>query len=108
MKGTLENVKVGDKLIVHAQFFQEVEVVERTTATLVITKYHRFNKKSGKSLSSDTWNYVWASVGSDEEIEKIQQEAYRRNLISKCKSIEFNNLSHFQLEAIIKIANNHG
>lgn len=76
MSGKLENVKVGDKLIVHAQFFKEVEVVERTTATLVITKYHRFN--------------------------------YRRNLISKCKSIEFNKLSDFQLEAIIKIANNHG
>ncbi len=108
MSRKLENVKVGDKLIVHTYFCESIEVVERTTATLIITKFHRFNKKSGQSLGSSKWNCVWASVGSDEEIEKIQQEAYRRNLISKCKSIESNNLSDFQLEAIIKIANNHG
>ena len=73
MKKELSNVKPGDKLIVNTQFFKGVEVVERTTPTLVITKYHRFNKKSGKALGGDTWNYVWASVGTDEEIGQIQQ-----------------------------------
>lgn len=108
MKNELNNVRPGDKLIVNTQFHKGVEVVERTTATLVITKYHRFNKKSGKALGGDTWSYVWASIGTEEEIGQIQQEAYRRNLISKCERIEFNKLSNSQLEAVLKIVNNHG
>ena len=108
MKNELNNVKPGDKVIVNTQLHKGIEVVERTTATLVITKYHRFNKKSGKALGGDTWSYVWARIGTEEEVEQIQKEAYRRNLISKCNGIQFNKLSNSQLEAILKISENHG
>lgn len=44
---SLDNVTIGDKLVVTTDYGQRLEVVERITSTLVITKGSRFNKSSG-------------------------------------------------------------
>lgn len=105
MSGTLENVKVGDKIVVHTQYYDDIAVIERTTNTLVITNHYRFIKKSGKAQGCSPWSYVWASVASDKEIEAIEKRARRRNLIIKCQSTKFDSLTDSQLEAILKIVN---
>ncbi len=47
MASELDNVKVGDKLFVFNGHVKGIEIVERLTQTLVITKVHRFVKKTG-------------------------------------------------------------
>ena len=102
---TLENVKVGDKLIVRTSYNECIETVERITATLVITKYHRFNKHRGNALGSDAWTHIWAKPASAKDVERITKATKRRNLVTKCENIKFNNLTDAQLENILKIAN---
>lgn len=102
---SLDNVKVGDKLKVRTQYAESVETVERITATLVITKYHRFIKNSGKSQGSDSWAYVWAEPATPEDVERICKAVRRNKLIRACESIKFSGLLEKQMEMILEIAN---
>lgn len=69
---SLDNVKVGDKLLVlFPHDVKGIETVERITATLVITKHHRFIKKSGKAQGSDGWTYTYAKLATPEDAEMI-------------------------------------
>lgn len=102
---SLENVKVGDKLIVHSRHDRRIAEVERVTATLVITKHYRFRKKTGMVQGNDSWNSVWATLATPAEAERVGKAAMRRELIEKCNRIEFCKLSDSQLEEILKIAN---
>ena len=107
MTRALENVKVGDKLIVHSNSYEFLETVERITATLVITHTHRFRKSNGFLLGCDSWNIMRASVATPEKLEHFHKVTKRKNLIKDCENIKFNGLSTIQLEKILEIANNN-
>lgn len=103
---SLENVTVGDKLVVFYPYdVKRIETVERISSTLVITKNHRFIKKSGKAQGCDSWSYVFAKLATFEDVEKISREAKRKNILRRCENIKFNTLSDSQLEQILEIAN---
>lgn len=102
---SLENVKVGDKLIVRTPYDEYIETVERVTATLVITKRNRFIKKSCKAQGSDTWRYIYASPATPEAAERISKAVRRKKLIRACESIKFSGLLEKQMEMILEIAN---
>lgn len=101
----LENVKVGDKLIVSSRYDKYIATVERLTATLVITKHIRFSKKDGKMPGCDSWNFTTAEPATPEMIEQIRKKEKRIKLIQSCEKIEFRSLTDSKLEAILKIAN---
>lgn len=103
---TLDNAKVGDKLIVRTSYDECIETVERVTATLVITKLHRFIKKNGRMQGCDTWHSYYATLATPKDEERISKAVKRRNLVYKCENIQFKNLTDSQLEEILKIANN--
>ena len=106
MSGVLDNVKVGDKLLVqYPHDVKGIESVERITATLVITKHHRFIKKSGKMQGCDSWSFTFAKPANAEGIEQIARDIKRRNVLRKCESIKFDTLSDSQLEQILEIVN---
>lgn len=102
---TLANVRVGDKLIVHTRYNQFIETVERITATLVITKTHRFRKSDGAAPGSDSWNILCACEATPEKLEAYNKKVKRKNLIKDCENIKFPDLSDTQLEKILEIAN---
>lgn len=102
---SLENVKVGDRLIVHERFDTCITEVERVTATLVITKHGRFRKKTGMAQGNCSWSSSWVTIATPAEVERVEVEAKRRELIEKCRRIEFCGLSGAQLEEILEIAN---
>lgn len=99
----LENVRVGDKLFVKNRNYDGVVTVERITATLVITKLYRFNKKTGIAQGSDSWSSTWARPATDDDI----AQAYRKKLIRKCEDLSFELLTVEQMENILKIANSN-
>lgn len=101
----MDNVKVGDKLKVRTHYEEYLETVERITATLVITKYHRFIKKTGKAQGRDSWSYVWGEPATPEDVERISKAVRRKKLIHACESIKFSDLSEKQMEMLLGTAN---
>lgn len=97
----LENVRVGDKLFIENRNFNGIVTVERITATLVITKLYRFNKKTGKAQGYDSWSSVWARPATADDTAQV----YRKKLIRKCEDLSFESLTVEQIENILKIAN---
>ena len=58
---SFEGVKVGDKVVIDPPHFNRpryVAKVERVTQTQFIASGYRFNKNSGRQVSSDPWNYA--------------------------------------------------
>lgn len=99
----LENVKVGDKLLVRNNvYWEDIEIVERVTKTLVITKRHRFRIKDGFSVSPNQWINVYAKPATPEDIERN----IRRENIRFCKETDYDKLTDSQLERIINIIKN--
>lgn len=101
MSRVLDNVKVGDRLFVSNGLTEGIEVVERLTQTLVITKYHRFKKQSGKRQGDERWCALYARLATDEDIAMIN----RMRMIRKCENINFQLLTNSQLDQILKIVN---
>lgn len=99
----LENVNVGDKLFVSNGWIGYLETVERLTNTLVITKVHRFARKSGRLSGSTCWDALYARIATDEDVAKVRRE----QMIRKCRDVDFSILTNTQLEQILEIANNH-
>ena len=103
---SLENVKVGDTLLVQSRWRRELVTVERLTATLVIAGGQRFKKATGYQVNSDTWNSVYATIATDADVKAINREIKRRTMLTLCKNISFHDLSDTQLEQILEISNN--
>lgn len=98
----LENVKVGDKLLVRNRCWEDIEIVEKVTKTLVITKRHRFRIRDGYSIPMGKWINTYAKPATLEDIERN----IRRKNIQFCKETDYDNLTDSQLERIIDIINN--
>ena len=98
----LENVKVGDKLYVSNGFFEDIEIIERITQTLVITKGHRrFVKKSGRLYRSDSWHTMYARPATAQDELNIRDKQRHAELIRACKNINYEAFTTPQLESII-------
>lgn len=103
---SLENAKVGDKLLVrYANGIKGIATVERVTQLYVITKNHRFVKRTGEVSGCDPWSCTFAQIATSEDIERVNREVKRKELVRKCQDIKFNTLSDSQLEQILEIAN---
>lgn len=98
----LENVKVGDKLLVRSYFEEKIETVVKVTKTLVVTKYHRFRIKDGVSQPRSSWKFTYAKPATPEDIERN----IRRGNIQFCKETDYDKLTDSQLERIINIIKN--
>ena len=98
---SLENVKVGDTLFAYNGMVESLEVVLRVTQTLVVTKYYRFDKKTGRLKGCGYWNTMYARLATDKDVAIVR----RKQKINKCSRIDFSTLTDSQLEAILKISN---
>ena len=101
----LENVKVGDLLLINDRWGEVVAVVERLTATLIVTgNGYRINRKSGCVHGGGQWNHISVRIASQEDVDRVRRGRYRVEMINKCGKICFSNLSDSQLEQILEIA----
>lgn len=96
----LDNVKIGDKLFVFNNFMKDIEIVERLTKTLVITKSHRFVKNTGLLYGCD-WNILYARPASEQDELNIKEEKRHAELVRAFKHINYSEFSTSQLESII-------
>jgi len=97
-KEWLENLKVGDRVIVESSNNPRLEKVERITKTMIILhKHSRFDKKWGSLMGGG----VWCSTRIVEPTEKVLKEYH----IAWCKIAIYNyidrgSLSNLSLERL--------
>lgn len=102
----LENVKIGDKLLVRNRYGECIEIVMKVTKTLVVTKYHKFRIKDGYSIPTDKWINTYGKPATQEDINRIMEANTRRKNIKICRDMDYDKLTDSQLERIINIIKN--
>lgn len=101
---TLENIKVGDKVILSSRYNDEVIEVTRLTKTQIICGASKFNRRTGYRVGSDRWSVTKIKIATDEDIRRIEREHSRRKLISYItRYTGYQYLSDEKLEQIYNI-----
>jgi len=104
MKEWLENLKVGDTVIVSGRN-ELVCTIERMTKTQIVLKdnFTKFNRKTGRSVGNDSWSTSYIFEPTEKEIKRITEETTRRNIINKLSRIEWKN---YTTESLLNIMDN--
>lgn len=102
---SLENVKVGDKLLMTSQWNQSLLTVEKVQKNFVIANSYKFRKSDGSLVSSDSWTFANAKIATKKDLESFRKAVKRSKMIGQCRDIRFEKLSDTQLEQILEIAN---
>ena len=107
MENELENIKVGDILLIegsNAKFTKKVTKV--TKAYVFCGDLTKIRKRDGKVMGDDVWHTKYARIATSSDIEEIKVENKRLSLASKCRDINFKSLTLSQLEKIYAIIQN--
>ena len=77
MGESLENVKVGDKVIVHRRSGDVIGTVHRVTQTMIMVGNNRFKKKNGDMVggSSEHW-FCYITIPEDGEVEMVKKKMF--------------------------------
>lgn len=77
MRESLENVKVGDVVIVHRRSGDVIGIVHRVTQTMIMVGNNRFKKKNGDMVgcSSEYW-FCYITIPEDGEVEMIKKKMF--------------------------------
>lgn len=104
-----ENVKVGDKVIIHTRYGADVATVSKVNkATFQVTRsdgyaYGLFRKSSGSKQSNDIWSICYATYATPEDIQKVSQEKRRVELSYALKKVDYNKVPLATLERVYNI-----
>lgn len=102
----LEDIKVGDKVILYRKFQNNVvSEVERLTKNYVIVDGRKFRKKDGFEPGNVGFYSSSISRATEEMIAKVEEENMRDLLISKISHYPFSKLSTEELEEVYKLIN---
>lgn len=66
------NLKIGDFVIVSNRIKEELVPIERITKTMIITKYQRFNIKTGELCNGGIWNECRIRIPTSSEMENYR------------------------------------
>jgi hypothetical protein len=85
MNDNFEDIKVGDKIILHNRNGSAVVTVGRLTAKQLVTKNpeYKFWKKNGSYVGGTVWDHNHITRATDEEIEKITRITNHHKKASK-------------------------
>ena len=97
----LENLKVGDKVIVGGVYIHNrISQVERVTKKYIVVEGNKFSKEFGwiDGCSSYTSDHI--RPASEEDIKRVEEETEKRNIVNYLTKIHFKELSYEALVAI--------
>lgn len=103
MSGVLNDVKVGDKLLVTSRWTKRIVTVEKVLKANIIANGVKYRKSDGYEVPLDAWNIASARPVTDEDIESIKKENRRLKMASAIRQIDFDGLTNSQLEQILEI-----
>lgn len=88
MNNSLENAKVGDKLIMTSRWATSILVVEKVQKNFVIANSYKFRKANGSLVTSDHWRMVTAKIATEEDLAAFRKAQNHRMLADKCRDIK--------------------
>lgn len=103
MRESLENVKVGDVVIIHKSHHREVGKVTKVTATLIHAGNCRYRKKDGNIVGFGPWDLHWITIPEEGEVEQIRQLEFRGRVVEKLRSISIHSVSYTQAVKIKEV-----
>lgn len=101
----LEDIKVGDKVILISRYSKKVCKVDRLTKTQIVVDGDKFRKLYGFSVGYRGWYSSVIRKASPEEIAKIEEINKRDMLIKKIKGYPLDKLSTEELEKVYELIN---
>lgn len=96
----LQSLKAGDEVIVYSLSSKNIATVRKVTATQIVLDKARYRKSDGREITSNMWHRGWLSETNDKDVAAINL----RNAKANVRSIEVDELTHEQCDAILAIA----
>lgn len=101
----LENIKVGDKVIVVKRYTRHVRKVKRLTKTQIVVDDDKFRKSDGKSVNNYGWFSPFIRKATQELISEVEEEEKRTKLLYEVYHTDWNKLRTDKLEEVYKLIN---
>ena len=97
----LENLKVGDKVIVGGVYIHNrISQVERVTKKYIIVESVKYSKTFGWVAGCSSYSANHIRPASEEDIRRVEEETEKRNIVKYLTKIHFEELSYETLVAI--------
>ena len=97
----LENLKVGDKVIVGGVYIHNrISQVERVTKKYIIVESVKYSKAFGWVAGCSSYSANHIKPATEEDIRRVEEETDKRNIVEYLTKIHFKKLSYKTLIAI--------
>ena len=101
MKRELEDLKVGDKVIVDGVFiYNRIAQVEKVTKKHIIVESTKYSKTFGWVVGCSSYTSNHIRPATEEDIRRVEEETEKRNIVNYLTKIHFKELSYETLVAI--------
>lgn len=101
----LEDIKVGDKVIVIRRYARRICKVERLTKTQIVVDGDKFRKSDGKSVNNYGWFSPFIRKATQELVAEVEEEEKRTKLLNEVYHTDWSKLRTDKLEEIHKLIN---
>ena len=97
----LENLKVGDKVIVGGVYIHNrISQVERVTKKYIIVESVKYSKAFGWVAGCSSYSANHIRPATEEDIRRVEEETEKRNIVNYLTIANFEKLSYETLVAI--------
>ena len=97
----LENLKVGDKVIVGGVYIHNrISQVERVTKKYIIVESVKYSKAFGWVAGCSSYSANHIRPATEEDIRRVEEETEKRNIVNNLTKANFEKLSFATLVAI--------
>lgn len=104
MRESLENVKVGDVVILHAGSYKATaNKVRKVTATMIHVGNERYRKKDGVLVGAGPWNLRWITIPKEGEIEELKEQEFIGYVVSEMKKLTARGITYDQAVKIKEV-----
>ena len=104
MRESLENVKVGDVVVLHmGPYMKTGNKVRKVTATQIHIGNERYRKKDGNLIGCGPWDLRWITIPKEGEVEEIRQLEFRGRVVDDLRHISIKSVSYEQAVKIKEV-----
>lgn len=100
---SLENVKVGDKVVRSNNLRRTIETVTKVTKTQIHIGYNKFRKSDGRLITSDRWNSNRIDVLTESLYDDIKTDNEKKKMVSYFDKYNFHLLTYDEMVNVYKL-----
>lgn len=101
----LENIEVGDLMIVSGSFTcgDCLREVERVTKSQIVVDKRHYWKKDGRLVGGGDWCYGFIKPALEKDIERLNKVKQKNELLAYIRKVAWSNLSLESLQTICDV-----